>query len=105
MGTLPVVVVVDVADRWMCRRLDFEVLKCLAQHPDIPAVLVLNKVFWPHTVIRSVHIYRHSNFHLLYICICIICIIIIIIIIQGYIYSYLAVPYTYQGPEAPEDDF
>ncbi|KAE8287977.1 GTPase Era, mitochondrial ERA-like protein 1 Precursor [Larimichthys crocea] len=38
------VVMVDVADRWMCKRLDFEVLKCLAQHPDIPAVLVLNKV-------------------------------------------------------------
>ncbi|XP_022601672.1 GTPase Era, mitochondrial [Seriola dumerili] len=39
-----VVVVVDVADRWMSSRLDFEVLKCLTQHPDIPAVLVLNKV-------------------------------------------------------------
>uniref|UniRef100_UPI0037E85553 GTPase Era, mitochondrial n=1 Tax=Semicossyphus pulcher TaxID=241346 RepID=UPI0037E85553 len=39
-----VVVMVDVSDRWMCNRLDFEVLKCLAQHPDIPAVLVLNKV-------------------------------------------------------------
>lgn len=38
------VVLVDVADRWMCSRLDYEVLKCLAQHPDIPAVLVLNKV-------------------------------------------------------------
>ncbi|XP_068585621.1 GTPase Era, mitochondrial isoform X2 [Cebidichthys violaceus] len=38
------VVLVDVVDRWMCSRLDFEVLKCLAQHPDIPAVLVLNKV-------------------------------------------------------------
>ncbi|KAM9348410.1 GTPase Era, mitochondrial [Symphorus nematophorus] len=38
------VVMVDVADRWMCSRLDFEVLKCLAQHPDIPAILVLNKV-------------------------------------------------------------
>ncbi|XP_071316393.1 GTPase Era, mitochondrial isoform X2 [Trachinotus anak] len=38
------VVVVDVADRWRSSRLDFEVLKCLAQHPDIPAVLVLNKV-------------------------------------------------------------
>ncbi|XP_029303402.1 GTPase Era, mitochondrial [Cottoperca gobio] len=39
-----VVVLVDVSDRWMCRRLDFEVLKCLAQHPNVPAVLVLNKV-------------------------------------------------------------
>ncbi|XP_029923945.1 GTPase Era, mitochondrial [Myripristis murdjan] len=38
------VVMVDVAERWTCDRLDFEVLKCLAQHPDIPAVLVLNKV-------------------------------------------------------------
>lgn len=38
------VIMVDVADRWMCTRLDFEVLKCLAQHPHIPAVLVLNKV-------------------------------------------------------------
>lgn len=39
-----VVVVVDVSDRWMCGRLDFEVLKCLAQNPDVPAVLVFNKV-------------------------------------------------------------
>lgn len=39
-----VVVMVDVSDRWMCSGLDFEVLKCLAQHPDIPAILVLNKV-------------------------------------------------------------
>ncbi|KAL3042372.1 hypothetical protein OYC64_020337 [Pagothenia borchgrevinki] len=39
-----VVVLVDVSDRWMCGRIDFEVLKCLAQHTDIPAILVLNKV-------------------------------------------------------------
>lgn len=39
-----IVVMVDTADRWACNRLDFEVLKCLAQHPDIPAILVLNKV-------------------------------------------------------------
>lgn len=39
-----VVVLVDVSDKWMCSRLDFEVLKCLAQHPEIPAILVLNKV-------------------------------------------------------------
>lgn len=39
-----IVVMVDVADRWMCNRLDYEVLKCLAQHPDIPAILILNKV-------------------------------------------------------------
>ncbi|XP_034406237.1 GTPase Era, mitochondrial [Cyclopterus lumpus] len=38
------VVLVDVGDRWMCSRLDFEVLKCLALHPHIPAILVLNKV-------------------------------------------------------------
>ncbi|XP_061753970.1 GTPase Era, mitochondrial [Nerophis ophidion] len=38
------VVVVDVSDKWMCKSLDFQVLKCLAQNPDIPAVLVLNKV-------------------------------------------------------------
>ncbi|KAK5600419.1 Era Like 12S Mitochondrial RRNA Chaperone 1 [Crenichthys baileyi] len=39
-----VVVMVDVSDRWTCSGLDFEVLKCLAQHPHIPAILVLNKV-------------------------------------------------------------
>ncbi|XP_055729532.1 GTPase Era, mitochondrial [Salvelinus fontinalis] len=39
-----VVVMVDVSDKWTCNKLDFEVLKCLTQHPDIPAVLVLNKV-------------------------------------------------------------
>ncbi|MEQ2258257.1 Era Like 12S Mitochondrial RRNA Chaperone 1 [Xenotaenia resolanae] len=39
-----VVVMVDVSDRWMRSGLDFEVLKCLAQHPHIPAILVLNKV-------------------------------------------------------------
>lgn len=39
-----VVVLVDVSDRWMCGQLNFEVLKCLAQYPDIPAILVLNKV-------------------------------------------------------------
>lgn len=44
------VVLVDVSDRWMCSRLDFEVLKCLAQHPDIPAILVLNKVFLPRLI-------------------------------------------------------
>ncbi|XP_049599615.1 GTPase Era, mitochondrial [Syngnathus scovelli] len=38
------VVMVDVSDRWMSRQLDFEVLKCLARHPNIPAILVLNKV-------------------------------------------------------------
>ncbi|KAM4726647.1 GTPase Era, mitochondrial [Anableps anableps] len=38
------VVMVDVSDRWMCAALDFEVLKCLAEHQHIPAILVLNKV-------------------------------------------------------------
>ncbi|XP_041808343.1 GTPase Era, mitochondrial [Chelmon rostratus] len=38
------VVMVDAADRWAHNRLDLEVLKCLAQHPDIPAILVINKV-------------------------------------------------------------
>lgn len=42
---------VDVGDRWMSNRLDFEVLKCLAQHPNIPAVLVLNKVFCPSSAL------------------------------------------------------
>lgn len=46
--SLAVVVMVDVADRWMCSRLHLEVLKCLAQHPDTPAILVLNKVFVDH---------------------------------------------------------
>ncbi|CAL8363677.1 unnamed protein product [Lota lota] len=36
-------VMVDVADKWACERLDLEVLKVLAQHPEVPAVLVLNK--------------------------------------------------------------
>uniref|UniRef100_A0A4W5MKL4 Era-like 12S mitochondrial rRNA chaperone 1 n=1 Tax=Hucho hucho TaxID=62062 RepID=A0A4W5MKL4_9TELE len=39
-----VVIMVDVSDKWACNKLDFEVLKCLSQYPDVPAVLVLNKV-------------------------------------------------------------
>ncbi|XP_030648415.1 GTPase Era, mitochondrial isoform X2 [Chanos chanos] len=39
-----VVVLVDVSDKWTRSRLDFEVLKCLAHNPRVPAVLVLNKV-------------------------------------------------------------
>ncbi|KAJ7997075.1 hypothetical protein DPEC_G00225160 [Dallia pectoralis] len=39
-----VVVMVDVSDKWACRKLDLEVLKCLTQYPEVPAVLVLNKV-------------------------------------------------------------
>lgn len=39
-----VVVLVDVSDKWTRGRLDFEVLKCLVLNPQIPSVLVLNKV-------------------------------------------------------------
>ncbi|KAI1902897.1 hypothetical protein AGOR_G00021040 [Albula goreensis] len=39
-----VLVLVDVSDKWTRNKLGFEVLKCLAQNPNIPAVLVLNKV-------------------------------------------------------------
>ena len=39
-----VLVMVDVADKWASERLDLEVLKVLAEHPEVPAVLVLNKV-------------------------------------------------------------
>ncbi|KAJ8275785.1 hypothetical protein COCON_G00075370 [Conger conger] len=39
-----VVVLIDVSEKWSCDKLNTEVLKCLAQNPCIPAVLVLNKV-------------------------------------------------------------
>ncbi|XP_056314189.1 GTPase Era, mitochondrial [Danio aesculapii] len=39
-----VVVLVDVSDKWTRSKLSYEVLKCLALNPDVPAVLVLNKV-------------------------------------------------------------
>ncbi|XP_046876635.1 GTPase Era, mitochondrial [Hypomesus transpacificus] len=39
-----VLVMVDVSDKWACGKLDNEILKCLTQNPDIPTVLVLNKV-------------------------------------------------------------
>ncbi|KAJ8412405.1 hypothetical protein AAFF_G00127410 [Aldrovandia affinis] len=39
-----VLVLVDVSDKWTRNKLCFEVLKCLAQNKNIPAVLVLNKV-------------------------------------------------------------
>ncbi|KAM8835495.1 GTPase Era, mitochondrial [Synchiropus picturatus] len=39
-----IVAMVDVADKWMSSRLDFELLKCLTQNQSIPAILVLNKV-------------------------------------------------------------
>lgn len=38
------VVLVDVSDKWTRNKLDYEVLKCLALNPDVPAILVLNKV-------------------------------------------------------------
>uniref|UniRef100_A0A8C7Z6N8 GTPase Era, mitochondrial n=1 Tax=Oryzias sinensis TaxID=183150 RepID=A0A8C7Z6N8_9TELE len=55
------VVMVDAGDRWMCSRLDFEVLKCLAQHPQIPAILVLNKVFCFFWFLRFLH--SNSRLH------------------------------------------
>ncbi|NWI52749.1 ERAL1 GTPase, partial [Calyptomena viridis] len=39
-----VLVLVDVSDHWTRNALSKEVLNCLAQFPDIPSVLVLNKV-------------------------------------------------------------
>lgn len=39
-----VLVLVDVSDHWTRNSLSKEVLKCLAQFPHIPSVLVLNKV-------------------------------------------------------------
>ncbi|XP_056602003.1 GTPase Era, mitochondrial [Triplophysa dalaica] len=39
-----VVVLVDVSDKWTRNKLHLEVLKCLALNPDVPAILVLNKV-------------------------------------------------------------
>uniref|UniRef100_A0A8C4SQ79 GTPase Era, mitochondrial n=1 Tax=Erpetoichthys calabaricus TaxID=27687 RepID=A0A8C4SQ79_ERPCA len=39
-----VMVMVDVSDHWTRNQLAPEVLKCLALHPQIPAILVLNKV-------------------------------------------------------------
>ncbi|XP_043094683.1 GTPase Era, mitochondrial [Puntigrus tetrazona] len=39
-----VVVLVDVSDKWTRSKLDYELLKCLALNPDVPAILVLNKV-------------------------------------------------------------
>ncbi|MGH0142563.1 UNVERIFIED_CONTAM: hypothetical protein FKN15_014830 [Acipenser sinensis] len=39
-----VLVLVDVSDQWTRKKLGLEVLQCLSRAPDIPAVLVLNKV-------------------------------------------------------------
>lgn len=41
---LAVLVMVDVSDHWTRNSLSKEVLKCLSQFPQIPSVLVLNKV-------------------------------------------------------------
>lgn len=41
---LAVLVLVDVSDHWTRNSLSKEVLKCLSQFPQIPSVLVLNKV-------------------------------------------------------------
>lgn len=51
----------DVADRWMCGRLDLEVLKCLCQHPDTPAILVLNKVSLDHWRCKNAVIYATNH--------------------------------------------
>lgn len=37
-------VLVDMSDKWTRNKLDYEVLKCLALNPDVPAILILNKV-------------------------------------------------------------
>ncbi|XP_029467215.1 GTPase Era, mitochondrial isoform X2 [Rhinatrema bivittatum] len=39
-----VLVLVDVSDKWTRHGLSYEVLKCLSLHPQVPSVLVLNKV-------------------------------------------------------------
>ncbi|KAM4045307.1 GTPase Era, mitochondrial [Anomaloglossus baeobatrachus] len=39
-----VLVLVDVSDKWMRRSLHSEVLKCLYKNPQVPSILVLNKV-------------------------------------------------------------
>ncbi|MGH0161480.1 UNVERIFIED_CONTAM: hypothetical protein FKN15_041339 [Acipenser sinensis] len=49
-----VLVLVDVSDQWTRNKLGLEVLQCLSKAPDIPAVLVLNKVATQSTLI--VHI-------------------------------------------------
>lgn len=41
---LAVLVLVDVSDHWTRNCLSKEVLKCLSRFPQIPSVLVLNKV-------------------------------------------------------------
>lgn len=51
---------VDVSDKWACNKLDFEVLKCLTQHPDVPAVLVLKKVL---LYLCSKHMQISSSLH------------------------------------------
>lgn len=41
---LAVLVLVDVSDHWTRDSLSREVLKCLSKFPQIPSILVLNKV-------------------------------------------------------------
>lgn len=41
---LPVVVLVDVSDKWTRNQLSPEVLQCLTQFSQVPSILVMNKV-------------------------------------------------------------
>lgn len=41
---LPVVVLVDVSDKWTRNQLSPQVLQCLAQFSQVPSILVMNKV-------------------------------------------------------------
>ena len=57
-----VLVMVDVSDKWACGKLDYEILKCLTQNPDIPTVLVLNKVLTPEPYrIRDTLTFRRED--------------------------------------------
>lgn len=41
---LPVVVLVDVSDKWTRKQLSPQVLQCLTQFSQVPSILVMNKV-------------------------------------------------------------
>lgn len=41
---LPVVVLVDVSDKWTRNQLSPQVLQCLTQFSQVPSILVMNKV-------------------------------------------------------------
>ena len=41
---LPVVVLVDVSDKWTRNQLSPQVLRCLTQFSQVPSILVMNKV-------------------------------------------------------------